>query len=104
MYATFTLAKLFYRTGRISEAEKYFTKVNYELPEYSKVYFELGQIASDQKMAGKSSFYLGKYHLYEGKVKEAEQNFKNALRLGRMPEKMQEECKALLKKIEKLTK
>jgi predicted Zn-dependent protease len=104
MYATFTLAKLFYRTGRISEAEKYFTKVNYELPEYSKVYFELGQIASDQKMAGKSSFYLGKYHLYEGKVKEAEQNFKNALRLGRMPEKMQEECEALLKKIEKLTK
>jgi predicted Zn-dependent protease len=102
MYATFALAKLLYRIGRISEAERYFQMVSYELPEYSKVYFELGQIASDHKLAGSSSFYLGKYNLYEGELKQAEQNFKNALRSNTLPEKMKEESKELLKKIKKL--
>lgn len=102
MYATFTLAKLLYRTGRVSEAEKYFQTVGYELPEYSKVYFELGQIASDQKQAGKSSFYLGKYNLYQGDLKQAEQNFQNALRIDTLPEKMKNESTELLKKIKKI--
>jgi len=102
MYATFTLARLLYRIGRKSEAERYFLSLSYELPEYSKVYFELGQIASDQQLAGNSNFYLGKYYLYEGKLPEAERNLKNALRSKTLPEKMQAESKDLLKKIEKL--
>ncbi len=102
MFATFTLAKLLYRTGRINEAEKYFQTVRYELPEYPTVYFELGQIASDQKLTGNSSFYLGKYNLYEGELKQAQHNFKNALRSGTLPDKMKEESKELLKKIKKL--
>lgn len=102
MYATFSLAKVLYRAGRINEAEKYFLSVSYELPEYSKVYFELGQIASDNKLSGDSSFYLGKYYLYEGKLDEAEQNFKNALRSKTMSGKMTEESKDLLKKIARL--
>jgi len=102
MYATVTLAKLLYRTGRISEAEKYFQTVSYELPEYSKVYFELGQIASDQKKGGSSSFYLGQYYLHEGKLKQAEHNFKNALRSETSSEKMKKESKELLKQIKRL--
>lgn len=102
MYATVTLAKLLYRTGRISEAEKYFQTVSYELPEYSKVYFELGKIASDQKQGGLSSFYLGKYYLHEGKLKQAEHNFKSVLRSETASEKMKEESKALLKQIKRL--
>ena len=102
MYATFTLAKLLYRTGRIGEAEKFFQSVSYELPEYAKVYFELGQIASDNKLSGDANFYLGKYYLYEGKLDEAELNFKNALRTKTMSEKMTEETKELLQKIVRL--
>lgn len=105
MYAAFTLAKLLYRTGRSSEAEKYFQTVSYEIPEYSKVYFELGQIASDHKLVGSWNFYLGKFYLYEGKLKEAEQNFKNALRNTKtLSEKMKGECEELLEKIDKLQK
>ncbi len=102
MYATFILARLLYRTGRSSEAEKYLQTVKYELPEYPQVYFELGQIASDHKLAGNSNFYLGKYNLYEGDLKEAGLNFRNALRSDTLPEKMKEESKELLKKIKKL--
>ena len=102
MYAMYSLAKLLYRTGQTSEAEKYYLMVSYELPEYSKVYFELGQIASDQKLSGNSNFYLGKYYLYEGRIKEAEQNIKSALRTDSLPEKMKEESKELLEKIKML--
>lgn len=102
MYASFTLGKLLYRTNRSAEAEKYFQEVSYELPEYAKVYFELGQIASDHKEPGDASFYLGKYYLYEGKLKEAELNIRNALRLKTMSEGRTQESKDLLKKIVKL--
>ena len=102
MYASFTLGKLLYRTNRGTEAEKYFQEVSYELPEYAKVYFELGQIASDNQEPGDASFYLGKYYLYEGKLKEAELNIKKALRFKTMSEKRTQESKDLLKKIIKL--
>jgi len=104
MYATFILAKLLYRTGQSNDAEKYFQRVSYELPEYSKVYFELGQIASDHHLVGNSNFYLGKYYLYEGKLEQAEQNFKIALRAEGLSEKLQVESKELLKKIKDLKK
>jgi predicted Zn-dependent protease len=102
MYAVFTLAKLLYRTGRINEAEKYFQMVKYELPEYSQIYFELGQIASDNKRVGNANFYLGKYYLYEGKIDLAEENLKNALRQESLPAAMQTESKELLAKIKRL--
>lgn len=104
MYATFTLAKLLYRTGRISEAEKYFQMVKYELPEYSQIYFELGQIASDNKLVGNANFYLGKYYLYEGKIDLAERNFRNALRQDTLPAAMKGESKEMLEKIKMLKK
>lgn len=104
MYATFTLAKLLYRTGKIDEAEKYFQTVQYELPEYPAVYFELGQIASDRKQAGKSSCFLGKYYLFLGKLDQAEQHLKLAITRNSLPEKLKAECKELLEKIERLKK
>jgi predicted Zn-dependent protease len=104
IYAMYSLAKLLYRTGQTSDAEKYYLMVSYELPEYSKVYFELGQIASDRKLTANSNFYLGKHYLYEGRIKEAEQNLRNALRTDTLPEKMKAESKELLEKIKMLKK
>ncbi|MGW8194036.1 MAG: beta-barrel assembly-enhancing protease [Desulforhopalus sp.] len=102
MYATFTLGQLLYRTGRLGEAEKYFKTVSFDLPEYPKVYFELGKIASDNKQSGLSSFYLGKYDLYEGKLELARQSFRSALRDPKLPEAEKKESKELEEKIEKL--
>lgn len=99
MYAAFTLAKLLYRTNRPAEAEKYFQQISYEMPEYAKVYFELGQIAADYGQSGDASFYLGKYYLYEGKLEDAEQNIKNGLRSKTLSAKRTEESKDLLEKI-----
>lgn len=104
MYGTFTLAKLLYRMGRLTEAESYLRTVTYHLPEYSQIYFELGQIASDKNQAGLSSYYLGKYYLYEGKLKSAEVGFKKALRNSDTPASIQAESKELLEKIKRLRK
>lgn len=104
MYATFLLAKLLYRTGRDAEAEKYFQTVSFELPEYAKVYFELGQIASDKGQKGIAAMYLGKFNLYQGKLKLAEQSLKNALRDAALPDALKIECRDLLKKITLLKK
>lgn len=104
MYATFLLAGLLYRTGKSAEAEKYYKTVSYEQPEYAKVYFELGKIASDNKQHGMAYFYLGKFNLYEGKLKLAADNLKAAVKVAALPEKTKEECKELLKKIKTLKK
>jgi predicted Zn-dependent protease len=104
MYAAFTLGKLLYRTGRLDEAEEYFNRVRYELPEYAKVYFEIGQIAADRKERGAAAFSLGKYNLYEGKLPLAEHHLHSALRDKELPEKMRAEAQELQKKIALLQK
>lgn len=104
MYATFNLAKLLNKTGRQKEAKEYFGRVVYTMPEYSKVYFELGQIASTEQKAGEANYYLGKYYLYEGKLKLSKFNFNSALRDKKLPEKMKSETTLLLEKIKKLKK
>jgi len=104
LYASFTLAKILYRTDRLTEAEQYFQSVSYQLPEYSQVYFELGQIATANKQVGLAALYLAKFDLYGGKLKLAEQSLKNALHDKTLPEKDRSEAKMLLKKIELLLK
>ena len=104
MYATYMLGKLLYQVGDLRRAEEYFKTVVYELPEYAKVYFDLGKIHADQKQVGISEFYLGKYNLYEGKLKLAEHNFKKALRVETLPEDIKTESRLLLKKIKRLKK
>lgn len=102
MYAAFTLGQLLYRTGRSVEAKKYFETVSFELPEYSKVYFELGKIAEEENNKGISRYYLGKYNLYEGKLKLARQSLRAALRDTSLTAEIKKESEQLMEKIDKL--
>ncbi len=104
LYAVFTLAKLLARTGRSAEADQYFQTVVYHIPEYSHVYFELGQVAAGNKQEGLAALHLGKFHLYNGKIKPAEQSLKNALNDKSLSDQSKAETKMLLKKIELLNK
>lgn len=104
MYGTFLLAKLMSRIGRLNEARKLLTSVTYELPEYSKAYFELGQIVTQQGKEGEANFYLGKYNLYEGKLAFARSSLKAASRDRTLPEDIKKEVNLLLEKIKNLKK
>lgn len=104
LYATFSLARVLQRLGRAAEAERYFTSVAAQYPEYAQVYFELGHLAAARQKAGLASLCLAKYDLYSGKMKQAEQNLRLALRDKGLSDKEREETRALLKKIEQLRK
>lgn len=102
MYAAFQLAKVLYHQGDLKLAEKYLKEVSFEMPEYSKVYFELGQIAANQGKNGAAAGYLGKYYLYEGKFELARENLKQAIANNSTPDDMRTESKDLLETIKRL--
>lgn len=77
-YAAFSLAEAYLNEGNLQRAEQLFLQVSHSMEEYSKVYYELGKIASMEKKKGNTVFYLGKYNLYEGELKLAKMNFKAA--------------------------
>ncbi len=78
LWATFQLARVWFEFGNFDKAEKYFKEVQGKMPEYSKVYFELGKLKAAKGQHGDSSFFLGEYNLYEGRLKLAMHNFKKA--------------------------
>lgn len=102
MYAVYTLAKLLAVSNRLDEAGQLFKTVSYELPEYASVYYELGQLASTQKKAGTANYYLGKFHMLEGKFDLATFSLKNALQDKSLPENMKKQAEILLARIRKL--
>jgi predicted Zn-dependent protease len=104
MYASFSLAKVLEATGHSSKAEVLLKEVMYQLPEYSRIYYELGHLASGEGKAGVSNYYLGKYNLFEGKLQLAVYSFKAAGRDKNLPEEMKKDIKLQLAKIKRLKK
>ena len=104
VYGEYLMGKLLYRKGEIERAADFFSRVSYEIPEFSAVYFELGQIASDRKNKPLSLFYLGKHYLYEGRLKLAALNLHEAGQGEKLEPEKERERKVLLEKIKKLKK
>lgn len=103
-YAAYSLADAYFKIGDTKKAERLFKQIARSLPEYSKVYYELGRMANAQNHKGESAFYLGKFNLYEGKLKLALFNFKSAKKSKDLPESMQKEIQILEETIERLLK
>lgn len=101
-YAAYYLAKCYQRLGDRTQAEELYTVVSYNLPEYSKVYFELGKIASQKGRGATSALYLGKYYLYEGKLKLAMGAFKSVSKDKKATVKEKEQSEAFIETIERL--
>lgn len=102
MYAAFYLAKTHLVLGDITQAQSLFATVSYNLPEYSKVYFELGQIASKKKDRVAAALLLGKYYLYEGKLESARFSLESVVRDKKAKEEELEEGNRLLETIDRL--
>lgn len=102
LWAVFQLATVQVELGKVKEAETNFFTVAREIPEYSKVYYELGKLRSNQGQKGQSSYYLGKYYLYEGRIELARKNFKLALKDRSLSLKIAEDAEAMLDTIYRL--
>jgi len=102
MYAAFYLAKTYLVMGDLAQAQSLFSTVSYNMPEYSKVYFELGQIAAQKGDQVAAALYLGKYYLYEGKLDSARFSLERVMRDKKANTKQMEEGKLLLETIDRL--
>lgn len=104
MYAALLLARSYFALGDMNRARDYFNIISYEMPRYSKVYFELGKIATAQGRKGTANMNLGKYYLYEGKLKLARFSLGAALKDDTLTEKEKKEVERLQEQVEKLMK
>ncbi len=104
MLATFYLAKIYLAQKQLDKADHYFNLVVAELPDYPKVYFELGRLNALRDNQGDSHYYLGKYNLYRGRLKLAEANFKKAHSLNDTSERFKTDSEEMLKVIKEVRK
>ena len=104
MYATFNLAKLLNKLGQNEKSLKLFNRVSYQIPEFSDVYFEMGRILAQQGKSNESRYYLGKFNLYEGKLKLAEANFRQASTAADVDNQIKQDSQEMLALIKRLKK
>ncbi len=102
MWATFQLARIWLELGNIDLAEKYLKEVESSMPLYSKIYFELGKLRAAKGENGAASYYLGKYYLYEGRLKLAKQSMHAALNDPGLDEELRQDIKEMEKIIKRL--
>ncbi len=102
LWAVFQLAEVYLELGNMKEAEVNLFTVAREMPEYSKVYYEIGKLRSTQGQKVEASYYLGKYYLYEGRIKLAKENFKQVVKDSSLPLHMLEDAVTMLATIKRL--
>jgi predicted Zn-dependent protease len=101
-WATFQLARILLSLGNLDKAEIYLKEIQAATPTYSKIYFELGELKSRQGESGNASYYLGKYYLYEGKLKLARQSLVAAEKKSGLQSENKDDIKILLGIIDRL--
>ncbi|WP_028579894.1 beta-barrel assembly-enhancing protease [Desulfogranum japonicum] len=103
-YAMYQLSQAEYRLGNLDAAAGLLKRISYAMPEYAQMYYDLGKICSDQGKASQSRFNLAKYHLYQGRVKEAKQYFEGAAKDKDLTEDEKNEAQQILEKLKELEK
>ncbi|MCG6929158.1 MAG: M48 family metalloprotease [Desulfofustis sp.] len=103
-YVEFSLGKILDKLGNKDQALALFRNVAAQIPELSEVYFEIGKILSTQGKRLEARYHLGKYNLYEGKLKLAEGNFKEVAAQSQAGSKLQQDSEDMLALIERLQK
>ncbi len=102
MYAAFRLAQAVEKKGDFVEAERMYKEVAKVMPEYSRLYYELGRLKADQGQQAISNFYLAKYYLYEGRMKFAKQYLKQSTKSKSLSQSMKDEAQSTLDRLKEL--
>ncbi len=104
LYAAFALANVHFRNNDLDKAEDLYLEVVESIPDYAKVYFELGRLKAQQNRNGDSSYYLGQYYLYQGKHRLSLGSFKNALKDPATDETLKKKAEQSLRVLERIRK
>ncbi len=103
-YPTFYLAKTYHQTGNLSQALTMYEGLLPSLPDYSKLYYELGNVYTQQDKKGAAAYYLGVYNWLIGDVKMAKYHLRQAVKELPEQDRIRELASAKLTLIEELTK
>ena len=104
MYAVFELARVRSARREYDKARQLLDRVARVMPDYSQLYWELARIEAGQDRDAASTFYLGKYYLYEGRIKQARQYLRRAVKDTGLDAALRKEAAALLKRLQELEK
>ena len=98
------LAKLQHKGGNLDQANQLYQQVQRTMPHYGRLYYELGRLNSDLGREKVSRFYLGKYYLYQGRLKTAKQYLGKAAKDEQLPADLRKEAKDTLERLKKIDK
>ncbi|MEJ2056674.1 MAG: tetratricopeptide repeat protein, partial [Desulfofustis sp.] len=101
-YGQYQLAKILTKMGELDQALALLQDVAFDTPEFSKVYFDIGKILSAQGKSVESRYYLGRYYLFEGKIKLAESNFKEVEKKAGKGSELEDKSGEMLALIERI--
>ena len=102
MYAVFELARVQSQQKNYRQAQQLLDKVSRVMPDYAQLYYEYARIKAGQDRPGESNFYLGKYYLYEGRIKQAKEYLTRSAKDTTLSQSIRDEAASLLKRLQKL--
>ena len=104
MYAAFSLAKVSFHRGMLEKAQTLYQGVIFAMPDFAQGYFELGRLSAAQGKRGEPKYYLGKYHLLQGKLPLAKHNLETAMAADDLLPQLAKDARESLELIERLEK
>lgn len=96
LWAIFQLASIYLDNDKLRDAEEYLFTVAGAIPEYAKVYYELGSLRAKQGKKVESSYYLAKYYLFEGRIKLAKKSLEKLVEQRMLPAQLHQDADAML--------
>jgi tetratricopeptide (TPR) repeat protein len=103
-YTIYNLALTYEKAGRPTEAVKFYKELILLAPDFTKVYFHLGNIMATKGNKGEGYYNLGIYYWYEGDLSSARHHFSQAVKHLPADSKPYDNSLKLLEKIAKYTK
>ena len=100
-FTIYNLAMTLEKAGRLEEAIKYYEELILLIPDFTKVYFLLGNIKISHLNKGEGYYNLGIYYWYEGDLSSSRHHFTQAVK--HLPAESQQRENSV-KMLEKITK
>ena len=91
-YANFYLAMAYEKTGRLQEASDLYEELLPDMPDYTKLFYQLANLKAKLDKRDEGYYYYGFYYWYEGDLLNAKLHFTKALAL--LPENSPKKAEA----------
>jgi len=103
-YAAYYLAEALQQQGELARASGLYEELLTVLPDYAKLYYQLGKLKADEGSKGVGFYYLGMYYWFEGNLEQAKSFLGQAVENLPTGDNSREKAEVMIARIEKLKK